>query len=168
MNYKKIILILVLSTGVIYGAEIEGYYMNLKGEKGQQSIVEFFKKGDKYYAYGFANVDGSLPKKDVNNENPALRNRLDKGSVFVYNLVREGKSDVFKNGKVYNFDSGKEYYAKVTLKGNTLELRGSIDKSGFMGETKVWKKLSDEEVKPYLSQKPDFSVVEKSLKDIKP
>ena len=82
--------------------------------------------------------------------------------------IREGKSDVFKNGKVYNFDSGKEYYAKVTLKGNTLELRGSIDKSGFMGETKVWKKLSDEEVKPYLSQKPDFSVVEKSLKDIKP
>ncbi|WP_276897383.1 hypothetical protein [Helicobacter japonicus] len=47
-------------------------------------------------------------------------------------------------------------------------MRGSIDKSGIMGETKIWKKLSDEEVKPYLSQKPDFSVVEKSLKDIKP
>ena len=47
MNYKKIILILVLSTAVIYGAELEGYYMTHKGEKGQQSIVEFFKKGDK-------------------------------------------------------------------------------------------------------------------------
>ncbi len=142
--------------------------MTHKGEKGQQSIVEFFKKGEKYYAYGFANVDGSAPKKDANNPDPALRERVDKGSVFVYNLVRDGKSDVFKDGKVYNFDAGKIYYAKVTLKGNVLELRGSLDKTGYMGETKIWKRLSDEEVKPYLSQKPDFSVVEASLKDIKP
>ena len=97
-----------------------------------------------------------------------MRERFDRGSVFVYNLVRDGKSDVFKDGKVYNFDTGKEYYAKITLKGNTLELREAIDKSGIMGETKIWKKLSNEEVKPYLSQKPDFSIVEKSLKDIKP
>ncbi|STP09371.1 DUF2147 domain-containing protein [Helicobacter cinaedi] len=151
----------------LFGADLEGYYMTHKGESGRQSIVEFFKRGDKYYCYGFANVDGSAPKKDVNNENPALRERFDKGSVFVYNLVRDGKSDVFKNGKVYNFDTGKEYYAKVTLKGDTLELRGSVDKSGLMGETKIWKKLSDKEVAPYLSQKPDFSVVEASLKDIK-
>ena len=151
-----------------FGAELEGYYMTHKGEKGQQSIVEFFKKGEKYYAYGFANVDGSAPKKDANNPDPALRERVDRGSVFVYNLVRDGKSDVFKDGKVYNFDAGKIYYAKVTLKGNVLELRGSLDKTGYMGETKIWKRLSDEEVKPYLSQKPDFSVVEASLKDIKP
>ena len=154
--------------GLCFGAELEGYYMTHKGEKGQQAIVEFFKQDNKYYVYGFANVDGSAPKKDVNNPNPALRERFDRGSVFVYNLVRDGKSDVFKDGKVYNFDTGKEYYAKITLKGNTLELRGSIDKSGIMGETKIWKKLSNEEVKPYLSQKPDFSIVEKSLKDIKP
>lgn len=157
---------LLFCTHLLFGAELEGYYMTHKGEKGQQSIVEFFKKDGKYYAYGFANVDGSGPKKDVNNENKALRNRYDKGSVFVYNLVRDGKSDVFKDGKVYNFDAGKTYYAKVTLKGDILELRGSIDKSGFMGETKIWHRLSDLDVKPYLSQKPDFSVVEESLKDI--
>ncbi|MCX2717860.1 DUF2147 domain-containing protein [Helicobacter sp. MIT 21-1697] len=165
--YCKMMIIFSLCVAV-QGAQLEGYYMTHKGEKGQQGIVEFFKKGNKYYAYGFANVDGAPPKKDIHNENPALRNRLDKGSVFIYNLVRDGKSDVFKNGKVYNFDAGKEYYAKVTLKGDTLELRGSIDKSGFVGETKIWKRLNDEEAKPYLSQKPDFSVVERSLKDIKP
>lgn len=164
---KTLLLSLSLCASLAFGAELEGYYMTHKGEKGQQSIVEFFKKDGKYYAYGFANVDGSGPKKDVNNENPALRNRYDKGSVFVYNLVRDGSSDVFKDGRVYNFDAGKTYYAKVTLKGDTLELRGSIDKSGLMGETKIWKRLSDSEVKPYLSQKPDFSVVEKSLNDIK-
>lgn len=91
----------------LFGADLEGYYMTHKGESGRQSIVEFFQKDGKYYCYGFANVDGSAPKKDVNNENPALRERFDKGSVFVYNLVRDGKSDVFKNGKVYNFDAGK-------------------------------------------------------------
>lgn len=162
---------LIIMCGIcagVFGADLEGYYMTHKGEKGQQSIVEFFKKDGKYYAYGFANVDGSAPKKDIHNKNSALRNRLDKGSVFIYNLVRDGSSDVFKNGRVYDFDSGKEYYAKATLKGDTLEFRGSIDKSGLMGETKIWKKLSDKEVQPYLSQKPDFSVVEASLNDIKP
>ncbi len=167
-DMRIIKLLLFCGLCVAFSAELEGYYMTHKGEKGQQSIVEFFKKDGKYYAYGFANVDGSPPKKDVNNENPALRNRFDKGSIFVYNLVRDGSSDTYKNGKVYNFDAGKTYYAKITLKGDTLELRGSIDKSGVMGETKIWKKLSDEEVKPYLSQKPDFSVVENSLKDIQP
>ena len=122
MRMLKMIIACGMCVG-LFGADLEGYYMTHKGESGRQSIVEFFKKGDKYYCYGFANVDGSAPKKDVNNENPALRNRFDKGSVFVYNLVRDGNSDVFKNGKVYNFDVGKEYYAKVTLKGDTLELQ---------------------------------------------
>ena len=57
---------------------------------------------------------------------------------------------------------------RLRLKAIRLSYRGSIDKSGLMGETKIWKKLSDKEVAPYLSQKPDFSVVEASLKDIKP
>lgn len=167
-HQAKAIFYLAISVVYALSADLEGYYMTHKGQKGQQSIVEFFKKGDKYYAYGFANVDGSPPKKDANNPNPALRERFDKGSVFVYNLVRDGESDVFKDGKVYNFDAGKEFYAKITLKGDILELRGSIDKPGLVGETKIWRRLSDEELKPYLSQKPPFSVVENSLKDIQP
>lgn len=162
----KIFQILALAIICAYGAELEGYYMTHKGESGQQSIVEFFKHNGKYYAYGFANVDGSAPKKDINNPNPALKNRYDRGSVFVYNLVRDGKSDVFKNGEVYNFDAGKTYYAKITLKGDTLELRGSIDKSGIVGETKIWKKLSKEEVMPFLDKKPPFSEVLESLKTL--
>lgn len=150
-----------------FGSELEGYYMTHKGVSGQQSIIEFFKLNDKYYAYGFVNVDGSPPKKDVKNPNPALRNRTDKGVVFMYNLVRDGDSDVFKDGRAYDFD-GHTYNVKITIVKNELQLRFSVDKSGFIGETKVWRRLSQEEVKPYLSQKPDFSVVLESLKDIQP
>ncbi len=165
MRFLGIIFIFATS---MFCADLNGYYMTHKGKKGQQAVVEFFKKGGKYYAYGFANIDGNPPKKDINNPNPALRNRLDRGSVFIYNLVRDGDSDNFIGGKVYNFDVGKEYYATITLKGDTLELRGSIDQSGIIGETKTWRRLSEEEVSQYLSQKPDFSVVEESLKDIAP
>lgn len=166
MRVLKILLATTLLQISVFSAELEGYYMTHKGEKGQQSIVEFFKQDGKYYAYGFANVDGSLPKKDSNNENKALRNRYDRGSVFVYNLTRDGNTDTFINGKVYNFDSGKIYFAKITLKDDILELKGSIDSLGMLSETKIWKKLSDSEVAPYLSKKPSFAEVQNSLKDI--
>lgn len=162
----RILVSLMIAFVLGYSAELEGYYMTHKGQKGQQSIVKFFKKGEKYYCYGFANVDGSAPKKDVHNPNIALRERYDRGAVFVYNLKREGSSDIFSNGKVYNFDSGEIYYAKITLKGDSLELRGSIDSKGIIGETKIWRKLDKAEVAPYLSQEPDFSIVESSLKDL--
>lgn len=157
--------IIVFLFSQCFGQDLIGYYMTHKGESGRQAIVEFFKKDNKYYAYGFANLDGSPPKEDINNENPALRKRIDKTTVFVFDLVRDGSSDVYENGKVYNFDTGKIYYAKITLKGDTLELRASIDKMGLVGETKIWRRLSDEEIKFWLPQKPDFAAVEASIKD---
>ncbi|RAX58037.1 hypothetical protein CCZ01_04315 [Helicobacter monodelphidis] len=149
-------------------ADLKGYFMTHVGESGRQSIVEFFERDGKYYAYGFANVDGSGPKKDINNQNPELRDRVDKGTVFIYDLVPSGK-DHYKGGTVYNYDSGKEYYIKISLEdgGKTLKLRASVDSAGFVGETKVWKRLTTDEEAKYFPEKPDFSVVEQSLKELK-
>ena len=67
--------------------------------------------------------------------------------------------------QVYDFHNGEIYYAKVRLKGDTLTLHGSIDKSGMIGVDKVWTRLSDEEVRPYLHLKPSMQDVLKTLKD---
>ncbi|MGI0406773.1 DUF2147 domain-containing protein [Helicobacter himalayensis] len=142
---------------------LSGFYKTHIGKSGRQSIVEFFQKDGKYYAYGFANVDGTPPAKDIHNKNPNLRERYDNVTIFVYGL--EGDSDTYKNGKVYNYDSGEIYYAKITLEGKNLTLRASVDSAGVLGETKIWSRLSDEELKPYLSKKPPMQEVLKSLKD---
>lgn len=151
------------STALNGGAnELKGYYMTHVGDSGRQSIVEFFSRNGKFYAYGFANVDGSGPKKDAKNQNPKLRDRFDKGAVFVYGLKKDGKT--FSGGEVYNYDDGKTYHLKVTKESNgTLTLRASIDKLGMMGQTLIWTPLTQEQIAKYESEKPDFKVVEDSL-----
>lgn len=147
----------------LYSEELVGIYKTHVGSDGRQGIVEFFYKDGKYYAYGFANVDNSPAKKDINNKNPKLRDRYDKGTIFLYGL--EGEGSEYKGGKVYHFGTGDTYYAKVRLKGNTLILHGSLDSMGIIGTDKIWTRLTPEEAAPYLSLKPPMSEVLQSLKD---
>lgn len=146
-------------------AELKGEFITHIGESGRQSVVEFFEHNGKYYAYGYANVDGSGPKPDDKNPNPKLKGRMDKGAVFVYDLQKSGNS--YKNGIIYNYDDGKEYYLKAEFSDdNTLEMRASLDKMGMMGKTLIWKRLDKAQEEKYKNQKPDFRVVEESLKTI--
>ncbi len=164
--FSKLFFIALFFAVYLQAEELTGYFITHVGQSGRQSVVEFFKKDNMYYAYGFANTDGSGPKEDVMNQNPKMRNRVDKGSVFIYNLKKDGKH--YTGGMIYNFDDGKEYYVKISFKDkDTLELRASVDKTGFLGESFVWKRLNGTQEKEYLPQKPDFSIVEKSLNDIK-
>ncbi|PAF52037.1 DUF2147 domain-containing protein [Helicobacter sp. 13S00477-4] len=158
---KKLATIFLALIGFIYANDLNGIYITHIGDSGTQSIVQFFKYNDKYYAYGFANVDGSPPKKDIHNPNPNLRDRLDKGVIFVYDLTKDGK--IYKNGKIYNFDNGKTYYLKITPEKNQLKLRATIDKSGLMGETLIWKKLPEEETQKYI---PQNISLEEAIKNI--
>ena len=45
-------------------------------------------------------------------------------------------------GKVYDPESQKTYYVKVTYKAKTdeLVLRGSLDKAGLLGRSQTWKR----------------------------
>lgn len=144
------------------------HYKTHIGKSGRQSIVEFFTKGSqaktKIYAYGYANVDGSGPKKDIKNPNPKLRERVDKGAVFVYGLSKvDNDKCVYEGGEVYNYDDGKTYHLKITIESNgNLTLRASLDKNGWLGETLVWTPLSESDIAKYEGEKPDFSVVETS------
>lgn len=165
MRFFAICCALFCALGISYAAELKGDFITHVGDSGRQSIVEFFERDGKYYAYGYANVDGSGPKPDTVNPNPKLRSRVDKGTVFVYGLQKSG--DSYKNGLVYNYDDGKEYYLKAHfVDDNTLEMRASVDSFGMAGKTIIWKRLTKEQVEKYKPEKPDFSVVEESLKTL--
>ena len=144
------------------------YYKTHIGKSGRQSIVEFFTKSNgnktKIYAYGYANVDGSGPKKDIKNPNPKLKERVDKGAIFVYGLTKtDNDKCVYEGGEVYNYDDGKTYNLKIAIESNgNLTLRASIDKNGWLGETLTWTPLSQAEIDKYEGEKPDFKVVEDS------
>ena len=74
---------------------------------------------------------------DELNPDPALRSRLLLGLTIMdgFDYAGEGK---WKNGRIYDPNSGKTYKCKLTLVDeNTLELRGYIGIS-LLGRTETW------------------------------
>lgn len=75
--------------------------------------------------------------KDVLNPDPALRDRLLLGLTIMDGFADAGEGR-WKNGRIYDPNSGKTYKCKLTLiDQNTLELRGYIGIS-FLGRTETW------------------------------
>jgi uncharacterized protein (DUF2147 family) len=76
--------------------------------------------------------------KDLNNPNPALRERPVVGMVLLwgFKLGPDGKS--FEEGTIYNGEDGKTYRATMTPQPDgTLKLRGYVGTPLF-GKTQVW------------------------------
>jgi uncharacterized protein (DUF2147 family) len=75
--------------------------------------------------------------KDDLNPDPALRDRPLLGLTIMENFTSAGGGK-WKNGKIYDPNSGKTYKCKLTLvDANTLELRGYIGIS-LLGRTETW------------------------------
>lgn len=109
--------------------------------KDDKSVVEIFQCGETFclkivWLKEPLEDDGS-PKIDKNNPDPSLRNvpivGLVIGSGFQY------ADGVWKNGSIYDPDNGKTYSCKLSLDGDTLNVRGYIGVSLF-GRTEQWKR----------------------------
>jgi uncharacterized protein (DUF2147 family) len=75
--------------------------------------------------------------KDNLNPDPALRDRALLGLTIMDGFTTAGDGK-WKNGKIYDPNSGKTYKCKLTLvDANTLELRGYIGIS-LLGRTETW------------------------------
>ncbi len=81
---------------------------------------------------------------DHNNPDPTLRSRslcnLEIGSTF--NLTGDSEAT---GGRLYDPESGKTYKGNISLKGDTMKLRGYIGVALF-GRTETWHRTSN--VKP--------------------
>ena len=82
--------------------------------------------------------DKGNPKTDAENPQPELRDRPIEGLKIVWGLEDSGDGETWKDGKVYDPESGKTYNAKITLEDeNSLKLRGYVGAPLF-GRTSTW------------------------------
>ena len=136
---KKIIIMaaaLVLSAAAASAQDVLGKW---KLEDGT-AIVEVYKSGDAFngkivWLKEPTEADGT-PAVDNNNPDPALRKRQLIGLNMLHGLKPAG--DEYSGGKIYDPGNGKTYYCSFKVEGNTLRVRGSLDKRGLLGRTMNW------------------------------
>jgi uncharacterized protein (DUF2147 family) len=81
-------------------------------------------------------VGASHPGTDVNNKDPALRNRPLLGAVLMWHLRPDDGEYV--DGYVYNPRNGETYRMKAELTGKaTLKIRGYLGIS-LLGQSQIW------------------------------
>ncbi|WP_454916896.1 DUF2147 domain-containing protein [Xanthobacter sediminis] len=76
--------------------------------------------------------------KDLNNQNPKLRDRPLKGLAILTGFT--GGPDEWTGGSIYNAEDGKTYSGSIRLQGNdTLELKGCVFVP--LCKTQTWTRL---------------------------
>ena len=131
---KKYFLLLVLAFSSMFASaqidKIVGEWYTVDDETGAIKALVNIYQGDNGLYYGQivkAFKDGV--------ENP---NSPNKGLVIVNDMKAE--DGMLKNGTVYEPESKKTYYAKISYNAadNTITLRGSLDKKGWLGRSQTW------------------------------
>ncbi|SFR56987.1 Uncharacterized conserved protein, DUF2147 family [Marinobacter daqiaonensis] len=88
--------------------------------------------------------DQGNPVADAENPEPELRDRPIEGLKIVWGLQGAGDGESWKDGKVYDPESGKTYNARITLEDqDTLSLRGYVGAPLF-GRTSTWTRADSE------------------------
>ena len=105
------------------------------------AIVEIYKSGNVYngkivWLKNPTEADGRLAMDDKNPKKE-LRTRKIIGLNMLNNLKSDGKGE-YSGGTIYDPNNGETYYCSLEVKGNTLKVRGSLDKSGWIGRTMNW------------------------------
>ena len=136
---KKIIFIIAALMLSAFAASAQDVLGKWKLEDGT-AIVEVYKSGDAFngkivWLKEPTEADGT-PAVDNNNPDPALRKRQLIGLNMLHGLKPAG--DEYSGGKIYDPGNGKTYYCSFKVEGNTLRVRGSLDKRGLLGRTMNW------------------------------
>jgi uncharacterized protein (DUF2147 family) len=131
---KKCLLTLVLVLSSMFASaqidKIVGEWYTVDDETGAVKALVDIYKGDNGLYYG------KIIKVFKNGqENP---NSDRKGLVIVKDMQAE--DGILKGGTIYEPESGKTYYAKISYNesDNTITLRGSLDKRGWVGRSQTW------------------------------
>lgn len=104
------------------------------------AIVEIYQEGDvfngKIVWLNEPNMSDGRPAVDVNNPDKSLRTRQIIGLNMLHGL--KATDDGYSGGKIYDPNNGKTYNCSMKVEGNTLKVRGSLDKRGLLGRTMDW------------------------------
>ncbi|ADG72908.1 DUF2147 domain-containing protein [Brachyspira murdochii] len=152
---KNILLIIftLLFASSVYAAnnakDAEGFWAMPEKPKGRMKTVKIIVIDNKVYAYAVELRDNIKSTLDIHNPNKSLRDKELIGLIFIYDIVFENGQ--WTTGRIYHTDQGSTYYANINLTEdkNTLLLKASLDKSGMVGATVKWRRLSKEESSKY-------------------
>lgn len=136
---KKIIFIIAALMLSVFAASAQDVLGKWKLENGS-AIVQVYQSGDSFngkivWLQKATEADGT-PAVDKNNPDPAKQSRKLIGLNMLFGLKKVG--DEYTGGKIYDPANGKTYYCSFKVEGNTLRVRGSLDKKGFLGRTMNW------------------------------
>lgn len=125
---------------------VVGYYLTVDDKTGaEKSQVQILKASNGTY---FGKIvwlkeptrDGK-PKVDTQNPEKSLQNRPILGLAFIQDF--KFSDNKWKNGKIYDPNSGKTYNCEMTLEGNKLKVTGYVGASWMgLGKTATWTKES--------------------------
>ena len=136
---KKIIFIIAALMLSVFAASAQDVLGKWKLENGS-AIVQVYQSGDSFngkivWLQKATEADGT-PAVDKNNPDPAKQSSKLIGLNMLFGLKKVG--DEYTGGKIYDPANGKTYYCSFKVEGNTLRVRGSLDKKGFLGRTMNW------------------------------
>ncbi len=131
---KKCLLLLALVFSSLFASaqvdKIVGEWYTVDDETGTVKALVDIYKGDNGLYYG------KIIKVFKNGQENPDSDRI--GLVIVKDMKAE--DGMLKGGTIYEPESGKTYYAKISYNeaDNTITLRGSIDKRGWVGRSQTW------------------------------
>lgn len=133
---KKLFLtVLFFAIALISNAQIEkilGEWRTVNDKTGETEGVILFYKGDNGLYYG--------KTTHVYEKGKELFDEQYIGMVLIKDFkLEDGK---LVGGTLYEPHEDKTYYGKISYnaKNNTLEVRGSLDRMGWLGRTQIWVK----------------------------
>ncbi len=109
-----------------------------KWDTGQGGIIEIYQAGDKLAG---KLVQSQEPDRlDTKNPDASKHTQTLIGTDILRGF-KQTDNDTWEDGKVYDPTSGKSYSAKLTLKGDTLKVRGFVGMA-LLGKTVEWKRTA--------------------------
>lgn len=132
----------VLMAGVLGAGVVQAEPVGLWNTEGNQGRVEISQCADKLCGdlvwIEDALDDKGEPKRDVHNPDESLRNRPIEGLRILWDMQPSGDGRTWKDGRVYDPESGKTYQGRITLEEpDVLKLRGFVGAPMF-GRTSTW------------------------------
>lgn len=142
---RKSFFVILFTTIFAFGAAAQnanailGKWVNPSGE-GQ---ILIYKKGEKFFGklawLKFPNDANGKPKLDEKNPEQSLKSRPIQGLELLKDFTFDG-DDGYEDGTIYDPKSGKTYSCKMTVKGESLKIRGYVGIS-LLGRTEKWTRV---------------------------
>ena len=142
---KLLFLVLFMATAMLGQAQVNkmlGQWNTFDDKTGDmRSTVRIYEVGDGTYQAEIV----TLYEKDANGKFQVMKAPFPKdyeGVIGTKLFINMKQDDDLLKGEVYDPESQKTYYGKVTYKAKTDELilRGSLDRAGWLGRSQTWKR----------------------------